>query len=448
MSAWGSRELRAPPILRAYAEAGPLWLADADAFRFEPARLPELCAGAPALVECELGPEVVLARQLDGPVTVLHALLPCWSLWRRHPAARRLLVLRGGVRFGLDAFAPRLLRLLGADVLLRTAGAGAPGTAQAMDACVLHATRLGPLRTGWPLEAAPAAPAADAADAAADTAAAAVEPVDAALADEEAAAAAARLGRRPAPNPRRLRDALASAGPVAYAFSADDVRALANLLAPTPAADGAGGAAARAAAPSDVAARLRHVALRSGRAAPIASADELAPLGAGNLSLAFGFLEPEGGLGKQRQRYMRTLMRARFGEGVVVRATQVVLAGLAEQARFVRAHGVLIVSHGHGGEALLFVRPCTAVLELYPDFHYRPGLLLPLVRGLGALAFTGVTNPRAAVHTWQRLASVGAPAAELLLNPPAIAASALAPFLESLVGAREACLRERGAGGA
>ena len=61
----------------------------------------------------------------------------------------------------------------------------------------------------------------------------------------------------------------------------------------------------------------------------------------------------------------------------------------AEQALWVHAHDIIVAPHGAGLSNVVFARPCTVVLELYPKHFYLPGFYLPLVSDSGGLPYTG-----------------------------------------------------------
>ena len=98
--------------------------------------------------------------------------------------------------------------------------------------------------------------------------------------------------------------------------------------------------------------------------------------------------------------------RRLFSEGLFVEATRALQnvateeayfehKSPAEQAAWIHAHDLIISPHGAQLASLLFARPCTAVLELYPRYFYRPGFYLSLAVQVGALAFTGYPTPDA-----------------------------------------------------
>ncbi|KAG8458049.1 hypothetical protein KFE25_007256 [Diacronema lutheri] len=434
------------PTFAPYAPAEP---ALPPAHRLFDVRAPATsCAGA-SRVECEVGPAAAIARTLDNRMHALATLLPCWAIFRQHPRARRVLVLRGGLRLGSDSFAARLLDAMGTDVLLPAlspSGGVAGARALPDDPCALHAARLAPARTGWPLEWAPAAPNASALATA--LAAGAHERVSEVVIDvDEDDPSAHRAGAITA---ALLAKFVRAAGSITYALHAADVPSLARLLVPDEDAadapvgeqrgggggDGDGGGASGKGAQG---ARLNPRARAAAAAAP--------PFGHGNLSVAIGLLEPDGGFGPARANMLRGVLHRQSGSpvGLVVRAASLANAPLGTQARFVRAHGILILSHGAGAESLVFARPCTAVLELFPNFHYRPGLALPLVLAAGGLPFVGYSAAEPERHTWQRLAAIGPVRAEHVLRAPPVTPLSLANFVPTLIAARERCLRETGA---
>ena len=61
----------------------------------------------------------------------------------------------------------------------------------------------------------------------------------------------------------------------------------------------------------------------------------------------------------------------------------------AKQAAWVHAHDIIIGPHGAQMSNLIWARPCTAVLELYPHDYFLPGFYLTLALNAGALAFWG-----------------------------------------------------------
>ena len=66
----------------------------------------------------------------------------------------------------------------------------------------------------------------------------------------------------------------------------------------------------------------------------------------------------------------------------------------AEQALWVHAHDIIVAPHGAGLSNVVFARPCTVVLELYPKHFYLPGFYLPLVADSGGLPYTGYWTER------------------------------------------------------
>lgn len=60
----------------------------------------------------------------------------------------------------------------------------------------------------------------------------------------------------------------------------------------------------------------------------------------------------------------------------------------AEQASWVHRQDLLVLPHGAGCANLIFARPCTAVLEVYPNARYIPGEYLQLVRAVGGIGYT------------------------------------------------------------
>lgn len=430
---------RVPPTIARYVPSEPHLVPAADLFALP--QLPAGCGGVASRIECVIAPSAALARTLDSRPLALAMLLPCWSLFRRHPTARRVLVFKGGVRLGTDVFAPALVQAMRADVLLPAdVQSGLPG-ARALPAeeCALSADRRGPARTGWPTFAAPPAPSAQ----------------------EIAAALAARVTRKggghggtTAPSEividqedddpsthtagnvsaLLLAKLVKSLGPVQWATDATDVPALAQLLAPATPKPSTGDGSDATPPGGGGSPRAESAEWRR---------EQADGFGGGNLSLAVGLIEPDGGLGMARPRMLRSIARRMAGfEKTSVRQVQLGQLSLHDQARFVRAHGLLVVSHGaSGSEALLFIDKCTAVLELYPNFHYRPDFFLPLVLAAGGIPFLGRSASEPERHTWQRLVTVGAARAEKVLRPPPITPASIAEFLPTMVAAREACLR-------
>ena len=61
---------------------------------------------------------------------------------------------------------------------------------------------------------------------------------------------------------------------------------------------------------------------------------------------------------------------------------------LAGQASWVHRQDIIILPHGAGCANLMFARPCTVVLEVYPNGRYIPGEYLQLARAVGAIGYT------------------------------------------------------------
>jgi hypothetical protein len=60
----------------------------------------------------------------------------------------------------------------------------------------------------------------------------------------------------------------------------------------------------------------------------------------------------------------------------------------AGQASWVHRQDMILLPHGAGCVNLIFARPCTAVLEVYPNGRYIPGEYLQLARAVGAIGYT------------------------------------------------------------
>jgi hypothetical protein len=362
------------------------------------------CAKATRVV-CEVPASAALSRTLDIRAHALAALLPCWSFFYRWPGARRVIVLSEGLRLGSDPFSAILIKAMKADVIFPSAEPDAPGGELLPPApCAVHVVRRGPARSGWPAEQVPPDPPDDG------------KPLRVGLDGEDINES---WGHRGNVSSALLRKVIASRGPIAYVRSVAEMRTLADMLAP-------------------------QGVLPEGGGRDFLEGEGPEPFGLGNLSLAVGLLEPEGGLSISRTRLTRSILRRTLGDGVRVRSTELKEASPAEQAHFVRAHGVLVVSHGAGSEAVMFAAPCTAVLELYPDYHYRPGLYLPLALSVGGIAHTGSAGANAARHTWQRLAGVGMRQAENVLPPPHIMPNAFCGKVVEMIAERERCLAQLG----
>lgn len=91
-----------------------------------------------------------------------------------------------------------------------------------------------------------------------------------------------------------------------------------------------------------------------------------------------------------------------------------------EQALWVHAHDIIVAPHGAALANVVFARPCTVVVELYPMQFYLPGLYLPLVADSGGLAYAGYSQ-RGPARRGYRGRPVDASAASIARALPALA---------------------------
>merc|ERR1712216_639331 len=57
-----------------------------------------------------------------------------------------------------------------------------------------------------------------------------------------------------------------------------------------------------------------------------------------------------------------------------------------EQVRFMHDHHILISPHGAQLSSVCFMRPCSALLEIFPKYYWVPGALNTLARDAGLFA--------------------------------------------------------------
>ena len=110
----------------------------------------------------------------------------------------------------------------------------------------------------------------------------------------------------------------------------------------------------------------------------------------------------------------------------------------AEQALWVHAHDIIVAPHGAGLSNVVFARPCTVVLELYPKHFYLPGFYLPLVSDSGGLPYTGYwtqLSPREASSERARRGYRG--------RPIDASAASIAREMPRLTRAWRKCIEER-----
>ena len=110
----------------------------------------------------------------------------------------------------------------------------------------------------------------------------------------------------------------------------------------------------------------------------------------------------------------------------------------AEQALWVHAHDIIVAPHGAGLSNVVFARPCTVVLELYPKHFYLPGFYLPLVSDSGGLPYTGY---------WTRLSPAEAKSERARRGyrgrPIDASAASIAREMPRLTRAWRKCIEER-----
>jgi len=161
-----------------------------------------------------------------------------------------------------------------------------------------------------------------------------------------------------------------------------------------------------------------------------------------NLTLSVGLIDkPEGGRLLPRVRLIAASARRELGtESAYVEASDLSGMGPVAQAAWMGRHGIVVIAHGSRTESLLFAPPCTAVVQMFPPYRYRPGKALPLALAAGGITYTGYTGQEPGRHTWQRINSLGFNQAEkddghVLATPLEVGS-----FLPTLARAREYCL--------